>query len=118
MVQQQGLPLTALMTPLRIGLGLIFPETVVQLRQELRGLVQERGAKFTKFETGYAPFSPILPGAYFYDCSTCDFFKKESAVVAACEVVEGQIAPYAWCFLWGPTKEDAPFSWMARAVAL
>ena len=113
MPPQQPIPPIAAMTPLRNGVGLLFPETLVQLRQEFRGQVASQGRPFSKIESLYLPFTPFLPLAWAYDCGNCVFYQCQART---CEIVDGSIEPVAWCGFWVSRVEDPPFSWMVRAL--
>lgn len=101
----------SILAPLNVGAGLFNPETVSQLRGQLRGRRVTQG-QFLKAQVFYMPVSLIPPAAYFYDCAGCAFYRQSSKT---CELVEGNIEPYAWCGLWLPQDDDNPFSWLARA---
>jgi len=96
----------ALVTPL----GLL---SEMDFRAQLRSRVARDG-KFTKFQVLYFPVTPILPVAWFYHCADCVFYQKDNRT---CELVQGGIAPLAWCGLWTNRQEDRPFSWVGRAVS-
>ena len=102
----------ALVTPLRLGLGLLDPEQSMDIRAQLRSRLAREG-KFPKFQVLYLPVTPILPVAWYYDCADCVFYQ---AANRTCELVQGNIAPFAWCGLWTNLQEDRPFSWVGRAI--
>ena len=101
----------ALLAPLNVGAGLLNPQIVNQVRAQLRGRRVTQG-QFLKVQVGYMPVTLILPAAYFYDCADCVFYRQSSKT---CELVAGNIEPYAWCGLWLPRDGDKPFSWLLRA---
>ena len=101
-----------LVTPLRLGLGLLDPEASMDIRVQLRSRVARDG-KFTKLQVLYLPVTPLLPGPWFYDCADCIFYQWQGRT---CELVQGNIEPYAWCGLWTNLQEDRPFSWVGRAI--
>ena len=98
----------AIMTPIRLGLSLA---EVVDMVSQLRTRVARDG-KFSKLQALYLPVTLIPPVAWFYECSTCEFYLWETRL---CELVDGNIEPYAWCGLWINQREDLPFSWVRRA---
>lgn len=100
----------AILAPLNVGAGLLNPEIVKQLRGQLRGRRVTQG-QFLKAQVLFMPVSLIMPAAYFYDCADCTFYRQSSK---SCELVAGNIEPYAWCGLWLPKEGDQPFSWLAR----
>lgn len=105
-----------LVTPLRLGLGLLDPEQSMDIQAQLRSRVAKEG-KFSKFQALYFPVTPILPLAWFYDCADCVFYQAaDFAATRTCELVQGNIAPFAWCGLWTNLQEDRPFSWVGRAM--
>lgn len=101
----------ALIAPLNVAAGLLNPEIVRQVRGQLRSRRLTQG-QFTKMEVFYMPVTLIPPAAYFYDCADCVFYRQSSKT---CELVAGNIEPYAWCGLWINKEEDKPFSWLMRA---
>jgi hypothetical protein len=103
----------ALITPLHVAAGLVNRAAIDSVRSQLRGRVLTKG-HFLKVQVGYMPVTLILPAAYFYDCADCVFYRQATK---SCEVVMGNIEPYAWCGLWLPKSEDKPFSWLTRAFA-
>lgn len=105
-------PVLALMTPVRVALGAFGRESSLAMVQELRNRVAREG-KFRKLAVFYLPVSLIPPAAWFYDCSECQFYLEERR---QCELVEGDIEPYAWCGLWVNRGEDLPLSWVERAI--
>lgn len=102
----------AVMTPVRLALGLLTPGVSVDMIRELRTRVAREG-KFGKVSVIYTPVTPILPAAWFYDCADCTFYREQSR---DCDIVKGNIEPYAWCGLWINRGEDLPFSWIERAL--
>ena len=102
----------ALITPVRLGLGLLDPKASMDIRAQIRSRVA-RDSKFSKFQALYFLISPVLPLAWFYDCAECAFYQRKGRT---CEVVQGDISPYAWCGLWTNLQEDRPFSWVGRAI--
>jgi hypothetical protein len=100
----------AILVPLNVGAGLLNPQVVDNVRAQLRGRRVSQG-QFTKSQVLYAPVTPVLPAAYFYDCADCVFYRQASKT---CELVSGNIEPYAWCGLWLPKDSDQPFSWLTR----
>lgn len=103
----------ALLAPLNVAAGLFNPEIVNQVRAQLRGRRAAQG-QFLKAQVAFMPVTLILPAAYFYDCADCVFYRQSSKT---CELVAGNIEPYAWCGLWLPRDGDRPFSWIGRAWA-
>jgi hypothetical protein len=94
-----------------VGAGLFNPDIVKQVRGQLRGRKLTQG-QFQKTQVFYMPVTLLLPAAYFYDCSTCVFNQQATKT---CELVAGNIEPYAWCGLWLPKDDDTPFSWLSKA---
>jgi hypothetical protein len=103
----------AAIAPLHVAFGLVNPETVSQVRAQLASRVKDRG-QFSKRQVFYQPVTLILPAAYFYDCADCGFYRQANR---SCQVVAGNIEPYAWCGLWLPRSKDQPFSWIGRTLA-
>jgi hypothetical protein len=103
--------LMSILAPLNVGAGIFNPEIVRQVRGQLRGRRVTQG-QFVKTQVFFMPVTLILPAAYFYDCADCAFYQQSTKT---CELVAGNIEPYAWCGLWLPQEEDKPFSWLARA---
>ena len=54
------------LTPLRNALGIVNPDTLKQIRRELRAEVASQG-KFSKLKVLYFPFTPFPPGVWLYD---------------------------------------------------
>jgi len=108
-----GVPrqIMSLLAPLDVGRGLIDPDRVAQARQAIASRAFSQG-QFAKLEVFYMPVTLIPPGAYFYDCADCVFYRQASKT---CQVVQGNIEPYAWCGLWLPKEGDQPFAWLTRA---
>ncbi|MCJ7663295.1 MAG: hypothetical protein MUO24_03540 [Desulfobacterales bacterium] len=100
----------SILAPLNVGAGLLNPEIVKQVRGQLRGR-RVAGGQFLKAQVLYMPVSLIMPAAYVYDCAGCTFYRQSSKT---CELVAGNIEPYAWCGLWLTQEGDQPFSWLAR----
>jgi hypothetical protein len=101
----------SLATPLNVLLGILKPEIVQNIGSQLRGRVLMEG-QFCKPQVAYTPVALALPVAYVYDCADCRFYRQSSKT---CELVAGNIEPYAWCGLWLPKSNDQPFSWIGRA---
>jgi hypothetical protein len=104
----------AILTPLRLGAGLLSPELSAEIQTELRARVLRDG-KFTKSQVLYMPVSLIPPAAWFYDCIDCTFYQGG---MKTCELVTGTIAPAAWCGLWTNIQEEKPFDWIIDGVGL
>jgi hypothetical protein len=85
---------------------------------ELNNYVALNG-KFSKFETGYFPFSPP-PFMWDYKCRKCRAYiptqivhdSLQNATSPQCQWVEGNISPSAWCSIWSPPDTYAPFTWI------
>lgn len=101
----------SLVTPVNVAIGLLKPEIVQNIASQLRGRVLMQG-QFCKPQVAYLPVTLIPPAAYFYDCADCLFYRQSSRT---CELIYGDIEPYAWCGLWLPKSNDQPFSWIGRA---
>lgn len=99
-----------LTTPLDVGLSLIKPGIIQSKRSEILAQVRSHG-QYNKLEAAYIPVTLILPVAWFYECSTCSFYRPSSK---SCEPVSGTIEPFAWCLLWLPQENDLPLSWLGR----
>ena len=69
--------------------------------------------KFTKFQAGYLPI-PFPPFFWDYKCFKCRFWQgtREKPTTSTCTIVEGQIAPRAWCTLWMPPEGVKPLTWV------
>ena len=100
----------SLVTPLNVAAGLFNPEITAQVRNQLKSRVLTKG-QFLKPQVAYLPVTLILPAAYFYDCADCALYRQSTKT---CEVVAGNIEPYAWCGLWLPKAGDKPFTWLSR----
>lgn len=100
-----------MVAPLNVAAGLLNPDIVRDVRGQLRGRRAVQG-QFLKPQVFYLPVSLIPPGVYFYECSSCVFYRQSGKT---CELVAGNIEPYAWCAIWLPKEGDRPFSWLARA---
>lgn len=110
--------LRSLNTPLRFGSSLLTDQvSVEQIEAELLAETRVRG-KFTKLEAVYLPFTPVPPLAFFYECSTCRLYQPgKDRSAGGCQVVEGEILPYAWSALWLPNRQDRPLGWLAGPLA-
>ena len=126
---QHELPLplaqgAAALTPLRLGLGLLAPETTGELVAALRGQVRLQGRKFSKLEGLYVPAPVIPPLAWRYECQTCRFWQPavRQSKFPTCEIVGltsdpfgGEaIHPLHWCGYWVNPEGDPPFRWLAE----
>lgn len=100
----------ALGAPLHVAFGLVNPETVNQVRVQLASRVKAEG-QFSKSQVFFQPVTLILPAAYFYDCADCSSYRQGNRT---CQLVAGNIEPFAWCGLWLPRTNDKPFSWLSR----
>lgn len=72
---------------------------------EIEQDVAEQG-KFAKSAVAYLPFSPP-PAFWDYKCRKCRFWISPDA----CQVVEGDISPRAWCAIWLPPDDYKALSW-------
>lgn len=104
--------LLAIVTPFRLGLSLVDRDGALEMVTQLRNRVARDG-QFSKLQVFYMPVTLIPPAAWFYDCADCYFYLEGTR---RCELVDGNIEPYAWCGLWLNRREDQPFSWLERAV--
>ena len=48
------------------------------------------------------------PAVYRYECRLCAHFISPNQ----CALVEGDVAPAAWCLMWLPLLWELPFAWM------
>lgn len=103
----------SLVTPFNVAAGLLSPDVITEARAGLRRRVIVKG-KLAKLQVAYMPLSLLPPGAYIYACSECSFFRQANK---SCELVAGNIEPYAWCGLWLPQESDRPMAWVTRAFA-
>lgn len=75
--------------------------------------------KLPKAVALYLPVAPP-PVAFQYDCQFCPFWiPPENGKPPLCQLVsekgppdEGMIKAEAWCILWIPNGNNAPFSWL------
>ena len=127
----QALPLplaqaAAAVTPLRLGLGILFPEATEQLADALRGQMRRQGRKFSKVESLYAPAPIIPPVAWRYECQTCRFWRPagQERPFPTCEIVGLPADPYGgeaihplhWCGYWVNPQGEPPLHWLAEWV--
>lgn len=80
-----------------IILGTINPDALQELISEVEQ--EATGGKLTKAEVGYLPVHPP-PGLYNYKCSNCHWWEQGN-----CKVVQGNISPNGWCFIWVPANK-------------
>jgi len=118
--------LSAALTPLLVLGSTIDPAVADRAEQALRTQVGRQGRKFTKAESLYAPFTPIPPVAFRYECQTCRFWQRRgvSGPYPTCAVVGvrgdpwgGQaIHPLAWCGWWLEPRGEPPLRWAAEVL--
>jgi len=81
----------------------------------LRALVEQGGAKWSKFSALYAPLAP--PPLFFdYSCRGCRFFESTSSTCAmvgrTADPGGAQVSPQGWCLLSLPAQTQTPLSWL------
>jgi hypothetical protein len=113
-------------TPIRVALGVLFPETTEPLAEALRGQVHRQRRKFSKAESLYVPAPIIPPVAWRYECQTCRFWQPSGPQrpFPTCEIVGlpsdplgGEaIHPLLWCGYWVNPQGDPPLRWLAEWV--
>lgn len=83
----------------------------------------EPNGKLSKTSAYYIPTS-TPPFVWEYECDTCRFYNATSENGGTCDVVGRDedpmggeaVHPDAWCALWLPKEDDAPFEWVRNRL--
>lgn len=124
MVQLQPIPqapLRALRTPFRVLQQLIFGSpTMAELEADIRLETAALGRKRSKLEVLYAPFPPVPPLGWRYECGRCRFYEPEyrtcSQVGLASDPGGEAIHPLQWCATWLPLRGQPLLAWVLELV--
>jgi len=89
----------------------VMPGSLKPWVDKIKERVSTEGV-FTKSEVIYAPLTPFPPVFWEYRCDKCLWWVPPNK----CEVVEGEIAPRAWCAVWLPPTGVKPLSWLSEKL--